>query len=62
MEEGSLYYMAYVEVSEWHDTIVASNFIKKLHNHSHQKRFIYEDDDSFVVQINYKPWNIPFTK
>lgn len=51
---GSPYKMAYVDIYEWHDTEIAYNFIKRLHNRNIETKLIHSDDDWWVVKINFK--------
>ncbi len=53
---NTLYFRAYANVSEWHDTESASNFITRLKDPKKETRFIYQEEDWFVVRIDPKPW------
>lgn len=54
--DNTLYFRAYANVSEWHDTESASNFITRLKDPKKETRFIYQEEDWFVVRIDPKPW------
>ena len=54
--DNTLYFRAYANVSEWHDTESASNFINRLKDPKKETRFIYQEEDWFVVRIDPKPW------
>lgn len=48
----TVYNKAYVDILEWHDTEVSYNFIQRLRDPSRETRFVYTDDDWFVLYIN----------
>ena len=52
----TLYYRAYINVYEWHDTESAYNFIKSLQTPRKETRFVYQDDNWYVVRIDERPW------
>jgi hypothetical protein len=56
MKGPNLYYRAYVDIHEWHDNEGAYNFVQRLKNPSLETRFVYNEDDWWVVEINKKPW------
>ena len=61
MDADCLYNRAYLQVHEWHDTEVAYNFIKSLHNSTNET--VYRNDRiSFIVEINDEPWLTPLSK
>ena len=61
MDKNCLYYRAYLEVHEWHDTEAAFEFINSLNNSANET--VYRNDIiSFVVEINEEPWLVPLSK
>jgi hypothetical protein len=61
MDKDCLYYRAYLEVHEWHDTEAAFEFINSLNNSANET--VYRNDIiSFVVEINEEPWLVPLSK
>lgn len=54
--KDNLYYRAYADVCEWHDTESSRNFRNKICDDNLEARFIYEDDNWFVVRQNFRPW------
>jgi hypothetical protein len=53
-QDGNPYKKAYVDIYEWHDTEIAYNFIKRLHNPNVETKIIHSDDDWWIVKINQK--------
>ena len=49
------YNRVYVGIEYWYDTKVASNFMQHLKNPYKESRFIYDDDNWWVVEINKFP-------
>jgi hypothetical protein len=61
MDKDCLYYRAYLEVHEWHDTEAAFAFINSLNNSANET--LYRNDIiSFIVEINDEPWMVPLSK
>jgi hypothetical protein len=49
------YNRVYVGISYWHDTKAAFNFMQHLKNPYKECRFIYDDDNWWVIEINKFP-------
>jgi hypothetical protein len=54
--EEKLYYKAYLEIHEWHETESGYNFVKRLKNPSLEARIVHYDDSWWAVRIDNKPW------
>lgn len=59
--DNTLYFRAYVNISEWHDNESAYNFITRLKDQEKETRFIYQEENWFVVRIDPKPWLLDLT-
>lgn len=47
---------AYIDVHEWHPSEAAYNFIQRLKDITKEARFVYNDDNWWVVEVNKKPF------
>ena len=61
MYENSLYYRAFIEIHEWHDTHDSLNFVNSL-KFNNITRFQYKDECSFIVKIDDAHWMVPLSK
>jgi hypothetical protein len=55
-------YYAFVEIRAWYDTETAYNFITRLKNPYKETRFIYRDDEWWIVEINKFPHKLTSSK
>lgn len=51
-----LKYRAYIDIHEWHPSEAAYNFIQRLKDTSKEARFVYNDDNWWVVEVNKKSY------
>jgi hypothetical protein len=47
---------AYIDIHEWHPTEAAYNLIKRINDGKIEARFIYSEDNWWVVGVNKKPF------
>ena len=52
LDEDKVRQYAYVLINQWRDTEVAYDFIQQLKNKTKQTKLAYEQDETWVVQIN----------
>lgn len=47
---------AYLDIHEWHQSEAAHNFVQRLNDKKRETRFVHNDDNWCVVQVNRKPF------
>jgi hypothetical protein len=57
-KNDSRYNRAFIEIKEWCDSEVAFNFIMRLRDPIREARFVYNQDEWWIVEINRYPHTI----